>query len=92
MTEQPARPAMTMREIRTALGYKTERDAEPVAVRTLTVEEHDRAWHAAEAAFGSEGADIGTVVNAILRAIDINPPTAADEETYILRKRTTAAA
>jgi hypothetical protein len=87
MTEQPVRPAMTMREIRTALGHKIEPDTETVAVRTLTVEEHDRAWHAIEGAAGQEDADPGTVLAAVLHALRINPPTDADEEAYILRKR-----
>jgi hypothetical protein len=58
--------------------------------RTLTVEEHDRAWHAIEGAAGQEDADPGTVLAAVLHALRINLPTAADEEAYILRKRTPA--
>ena len=61
-------------------------------VRTLTVQEHDRAWHAIEGATGAEDADPGTVLAAVLHALRINPPTAADEEAYLLRKRAGQAA
>jgi hypothetical protein len=57
-------------------------------VRTLTVPEHDRAWHAIE---GAEDPDPGTILAAVLHALRINPPTAEDEQAYILRKRTPAA-
>ncbi|QLJ01493.1 hypothetical protein HZZ00_10975 [Streptomyces sp. NEAU-sy36] len=49
--------------------------------RTLTESEHNRAWHAIEGAAGQEGADPGTVLNAVLRALGINPPA---EETHIV--------
>ncbi|MEU5496125.1 hypothetical protein [Streptomyces griseofuscus] len=42
--------------------------------RTLTEAEHNRAWHAIEGAAGEESADPGTVLNAVLRALGINPP------------------
>jgi hypothetical protein len=70
--------------------YWLELDPERVAVlrqnlagpegerRTLTESEHNRAWHAIEGAAGEEGADPGTVLNAVLRALDLNPPAAAD--------------
>ncbi|MFE2556011.1 hypothetical protein ACFXGT_08235 [Streptomyces sp. NPDC059352] len=53
-------------------------------VRTLTVEEHDRAWHAIE---GTEDPDPGTILAAVLRALGINAPSAEDEMAAILRKR-----
>ncbi|QLJ06815.1 hypothetical protein HZZ00_37950 (plasmid) [Streptomyces sp. NEAU-sy36] len=46
--------------------------------RTLTESEHNRAWHAIEGAAGQEGADPGTVLNAVLRALGINPPATDD--------------
>lgn len=49
--------------------------------RTLTESEHNRAWHAIEGAAGEEGADPGTVLNAVLRALGINPPA---EETHVV--------
>ncbi|MGV9352337.1 hypothetical protein [Streptomyces misionensis] len=42
--------------------------------RTLTESEHNAAWHAIEGTAGEEGADPGTVLNAVLRALGINPP------------------
>ena len=45
--------------------------------RTLTESELNRAWHAIEGAAGEEGADPGTVLNAVLRALDLNPPAPA---------------
>ncbi|MGW1121093.1 hypothetical protein ACWD5B_28950 [Streptomyces tanashiensis] len=57
----------------------------PVAPPTLTVEEHDRAWHAIE---GAEDPDPGTILAAVLRALRINGPSAEDEMAAILRKRT----
>ncbi|MBB4984975.1 hypothetical protein [Streptomyces nymphaeiformis] len=58
--------------------------------RTLTVEEHDRAWHAIEGATGQPDADPGTVLAAVLHALGIEAPTAEDEQAYLLRKRATA--
>ncbi|MGW1938992.1 hypothetical protein [Streptomyces goshikiensis] len=48
-------------------------DQQPVP-RRLTEAEHDRAWHAIEGAAGEDGADPGTVLAAVLRALDIDPP------------------
>ncbi|MEU2402781.1 hypothetical protein ABZ609_00345 [Streptomyces rubiginosohelvolus] len=50
------------------------------ARRRLTPNEHDRAWHAIEGSAGEEGADPGTVLNAVLHALRIDPPTAAEEQ------------
>lgn len=44
--------------------------------RVLTETEHSAAWHAIEGAAGEEGADPGTVLNAVLRALNIDPPAA----------------
>ncbi|MFD4921182.1 hypothetical protein ACFWNE_07660 [Streptomyces goshikiensis] len=51
--------------------------AAPPTHRRLTEAEHDRAWHAIEGAAGEDGADPGTVLAAVLRALDIDPPEAA---------------
>ncbi|MFD0358276.1 hypothetical protein ACFVHW_31785 [Streptomyces sp. NPDC127110] len=45
--------------------------------RTLTELEHTAAWHAIEATAGEDGADPGTVLAAVLRALDIAPPNEA---------------
>lgn len=42
--------------------------------RRLTELEHTAAWHAIEGAAAEEGADPDTVLNAVLRALDIDPP------------------
>ncbi|MDH6629373.1 hypothetical protein M2271_007209 [Streptomyces sp. LBL] len=42
--------------------------------RVLTPLEHHAAWHAIEGAVGEEGADPGTILNAVLRALDIDAP------------------
>lgn len=55
--------------------------------RTLTVEEHDRAWHAIE---GAADPDPGTILAAVLHALRIAPPTAEDETAAILCKRNNA--
>ncbi|MFJ3173770.1 hypothetical protein ACIPJK_23725 [Streptomyces roseus] len=44
------------------------------ARRRLTELEHTAAWHAIEGAAGEEGADPGTVLAAVLRALNIDPP------------------
>lgn len=54
---------------------------QPAPARTLTELEHDRAWHAIEGAAGEEGADPGTVLNAVLRALRLNPPA---EESHVV--------
>lgn len=54
-------------------------DPQPPARRRLTESEHDRAWHAIEGAAGKEGADPGTVLNAVLRALDIDAPAQQPE-------------
>ncbi|MET9776093.1 hypothetical protein ABZ023_17865 [Streptomyces sp. NPDC006367] len=46
--------------------------------RVLTPAEHDRAWHAIEGAAGEPGADPGTILNAVLAALGIQPPSAED--------------
>ncbi|MFE1206374.1 hypothetical protein ACFW5V_32325 [Streptomyces sp. NPDC058762] len=46
--------------------------------RVLTPGEHDRAWHAIEGAAGTPGADPGTILNAVLGALDIQAPSAED--------------
>lgn len=48
--------------------------------RILTPGEHDRAWHAIEGAAGEPGADPGTILTAVLAALDIQPPSAEDEQ------------
>ncbi|MET8717426.1 hypothetical protein ABZV52_30120 [Streptomyces sp. NPDC004735] len=48
--------------------------AEVVPVRVLTPLEHHAAWHAIEGAAGEEGADPGTVLNAVLRVLRIAAP------------------
>lgn len=47
--------------------------------RVLTPGEHDRAWHAIEGAAGEPGADPGTILSAVLAALNIQPPSAEDE-------------
>ncbi|MGW7786008.1 hypothetical protein [Streptomyces tricolor] len=54
-----------------------ELERQAAAPRTLTEAEHGRAWHAIEGAAGEEGADPGTVLNAVLAALGINPPPAS---------------
>ncbi|MEU9354950.1 hypothetical protein AB0D65_29145 [Streptomyces griseoloalbus] len=44
----------------------------------LTPTEHDRAWHAIEGAAGEPGADPGTILRAVLGALQILPPSAED--------------
>lgn len=51
--------------------------------RVLTSAEHDRAWHAIEGAAGEEGADPGTVLAAVLAALNIDAP---DEMAESLRR------
>jgi hypothetical protein len=46
----------------------------PALRRRLTELEHTAAWHAIEGAAGEDDADPGTVLNAVLRALDIDPP------------------
>ncbi|MFI5990333.1 hypothetical protein ACIBAC_00565 [Streptomyces sp. NPDC051362] len=48
--------------------------------RVLTPGEHDRAWHAIEGAAGEPGADPGTILTAVLAALDIQAPSAEDEQ------------
>ncbi|KAF0651344.1 hypothetical protein [Streptomyces fradiae] len=55
--------------------------------RTLTPNEHDSAWHAIEGTVGNPDADPGTVLNAVLAALRIQAPTAADEQAASLRRR-----
>lgn len=58
--------------------------------RTLTPQEHDRAWHAIEGGIGEDGADPGTVLAAVLHALNIAPPTVWDEQAASPRRRRTA--
>lgn len=51
-------------------------EEELAARRVLTPAEHDAAWHAIEGAAGEEGADPGTVLAAVLRALNIAAPAA----------------
>lgn len=44
--------------------------------RVLTELEHDAAWHAIEGTASEPSADPGTVLNAVLRALGIDPPVA----------------
>ncbi|MGW5929324.1 hypothetical protein ACWF2L_24195 [Streptomyces anulatus] len=44
------------------------------APRVLTPGEHDRAWNAIEGAAGEPGADPGTILNAVLGALEIQGP------------------
>ncbi|MFJ8016202.1 hypothetical protein [Streptomyces sp. NPDC096339] len=46
----------------------------PAPRRRLTELEHDAAWHAIEGTAGEDGADPGTVLAAVLRALGIDPP------------------
>jgi len=62
----------------------------PAGARTLTPNEHDRAWHAIEHAAGQDDADPGTVLNAVLRALRINAPTPEDEQAASPRLRDAA--
>ncbi|MFJ9799864.1 hypothetical protein [Streptomyces sp. NPDC101145] len=55
--------------------------------RTLTPNEHDAAWHAIEGTAGAPDADPGTVLNAVLAALRIQAPTAADEQAASPRHR-----
>ncbi|MFE6185561.1 hypothetical protein ACFQ6U_14150 [Streptomyces sp. NPDC056465] len=48
--------------------------AEAVPSRVLTPLEHHAAWHAIEGAAGEEGADPETILNAVLRALNITSP------------------
>ncbi|WP_335936653.1 hypothetical protein [Streptomyces sp. PTD5-9] len=57
-------------------GYPDSRIERPAARRTLTEAEHHRAWHAIEGAAGEPGADPGTILAAVLAALDITAPDA----------------
>ncbi|MFF1341096.1 hypothetical protein ACFVYT_24785 [Streptomyces sp. NPDC058290] len=48
--------------------------ATPVPRRRLTELEHDAAWHAIEGIDWEAGPDPDTVLDAVLRALDIDPP------------------
>lgn len=58
--------------------------------RTLTPNEHDRAWHAIEGGVGEDGADPGTVLAAVLHALNINAPSVEDEQAASPRLRDAA--
>ncbi|MGP3684121.1 hypothetical protein ACTVZO_05305 [Streptomyces sp. IBSNAI002] len=57
----------------------------PAPRRRLTELEHDAAWHAVEGTACEEGADPGTVLAAVLRALNIDPPE-VDEMAASLRR------
>ncbi|MBK3546466.1 hypothetical protein [Streptomyces sp. MBT60] len=63
-------------------------EAQP-ARRRLTPNEYDRAWHAVEGSAGEEGADPGTVLHAVLRALRIDAPTPAEEQAASPSRRAT---
>ncbi|MGW1154518.1 hypothetical protein ACWD45_24940 [Streptomyces rubiginosohelvolus] len=63
-------------------------EAQP-ARRRLTPNEYDRAWHAVEGSAGEPGADPGTVLHAVLRALRIDAPTPAEEQAASPSRRTT---
>lgn len=48
--------------------------------RVLTPGEHDRAWHAIEGAAGEPCADPGTILSAVLAALNIQAPSPEDEQ------------
>jgi hypothetical protein len=54
--------------------------------RILTPAEHSAAWHAIEGTAGEPDADPGTVLNAVLAALNIDPPTREDEMAASLRR------
>ena len=58
--------------------------------RTLTPNEHDRAWHAIEGGVGEDGADPGTVLAAVLHALNIKAPSVEDEQAASPRLRDAA--
>ncbi|MFF4489469.1 hypothetical protein ACFY0F_23720 [Streptomyces sp. NPDC001544] len=60
----------------TAEGRVAELERQAATPRTITESEYSRAWHAIEGAAGEEGADPGTVLNAVLRALGIDAPAA----------------
>ncbi|QQZ56883.1 hypothetical protein IFE09_27170 [Streptomyces microflavus] len=70
------------RELRAVLAGEAQS-----ARRRLTPREHDRAWHAIEGGVGEDGADPGTVLNAVLHALRIDPPTVAEEQAASPRRR-----
>jgi hypothetical protein len=67
---------------------RARRDQE--ARRLLTPNEHDRVWYAIEGAAGEPGADPGTILKAVLNALDIDAPTLEDELADSLRRRAAA--
>ncbi|MEV4440438.1 hypothetical protein AB0K09_15720 [Streptomyces sp. NPDC049577] len=69
------------RELRRAAGRGAAGPDTRLRTRTLTESEHSRAWHAIEGAAGEEGADPGTVLNAVLRALGINPPAVVADDS-----------
>ncbi|MCG8971843.1 hypothetical protein [Streptomyces sp. CL12-4] len=70
-------------ELREALATTAQFAQQRIAAGTrkpyvLTPAEHDRAWHAIEGAAGEPGADPGTILRAVLGALQILPPSAED--------------
>ncbi|MFE7370120.1 hypothetical protein [Streptomyces anulatus] len=63
-------------------------ETEP-ARRRLTPNEHDRAWYAIEGSAGEDGADPDTILNAVLHALRIDAPTAAEEQAASPSRRAT---
>ncbi|WP_329376120.1 hypothetical protein [Streptomyces sp. NBC_01483] len=75
-------------QIATMLRSAADEAQQPETARwVLTPNEHDRAWHAIEGAAGDPGADPGTVLNAVLRALRIDAPTAEDEQAASPRRK-----
>ncbi|SEE83356.1 hypothetical protein SAMN05216483_6705 [Streptomyces sp. 2131.1] len=70
-------------ELREALAMTAQFAQQRIAAgeqkpHVLTPAEHDRAWHAIEGAAGEPGADPGTILRAVLGALQILPPSAED--------------
>jgi hypothetical protein len=82
-----------VRDVVMGLRHRADEAQQPetqAARRVLTPNEHDRAWHAIEGAAGDPGADPGTVLNAVLRALRIDAPTAEDEQAASPRRKADA--
>ncbi|MFD9569953.1 hypothetical protein ACFWBI_08925 [Streptomyces sp. NPDC059982] len=70
-------PAARLEEVVAGLREQTRQSGDRAtapAHRRLTELEHTAAWHAIEGAVGEDGADPGTVLAAVLRALGIDPP------------------
>lgn len=70
-TDCPLKPGMDRAEqLLRRLATKADAD-KTVSRRVLTPGEHHAAWHAIEGAAGQEGADPGTILNAVLNTLGI---------------------